>query len=189
MDKTGGVSQPTPSASGREGLWWAMLILSLAGLLISMILARLHFEVNTQAGFHSFCGHGSTFNCDDVARSHYSILLGVPTALWGVFGYLLAAVVAHAGLRAWRTPLTAACCLLLFTGFAALSASLGAISAFRLHALCILCASTYGINLLLFVLAGPFLLATRYSPFATSGSIRSPRISGDEADVGLHLGE
>ena len=33
------------------------------------------------------------------------------------------------------------------------------------------------------------LLATRYSPFATSGSIRSPRISGDEADVGLHLGE
>jgi protein-disulfide isomerase/uncharacterized membrane protein len=153
MDKTGGVSQPTPSASGREGLWWAMLILSLAGLLISMVLARVHFQVNTQAGFHSFCGHGSTFNCDDVARSRYSILLGVPTALWGVLGYLLAAAVAHAGLRAWRTALTAACCLLLFTGFVALSASLGAISAFRLHALCILCAATYGINFLLFVLA------------------------------------
>ena len=153
MDKTSGVSHPTPSASGREGIWWALLILSLAGLLVSMILARIHFQVNTQAGFHSFCGHDGTFNCDDVARSRYSILLGVPTALWGVLGYLLAAVVAHAGLRAWRTALTAACCLLLFTGFAALSGSLGAISSFRLHALCILCVTTYGINLLLFVLA------------------------------------
>ena len=60
---------------------------------------------------------------------------------------------AHVGLRARRSALTAACGLLLFTGFAALSASLGAISVFRLHALCILCVATYGINLLLFVLA------------------------------------
>jgi len=67
MDKTGGVSQPTPSASGRKGIWWAMLILSLVGLLISVVLARIHFKVNTEAGFHSFCGRGNTFNCDDVA--------------------------------------------------------------------------------------------------------------------------
>jgi protein-disulfide isomerase len=153
MDKTGGVSQPTPSASGRKGIWWAMLILSLVGLLISVVLARIHFKVNTEAGFHSFCGRGNTFNCDDVARSPYSVLLGVPTALWGIFGYALAAAVAYAGLRARRAALIGACGLLLFTGFAVLSAVLGALSAFRLHALCLLCAATYGINLLLFVLA------------------------------------
>jgi Protein-disulfide isomerase len=153
MDKTSGVSQPTPSASGRKGIWWAMLVLSLAGLLVSIVLAHIHFKVNTEAGFHSFCGRGSTFNCDDVARSRYSILLGVPTALWGIFGYLLAAAVALAGLRARRAAWTAACGFLLFTGFAVLSAVLGALSAFRLHALCILCAATYGINLLLFVMA------------------------------------
>ena len=153
MDKTSGVSQAPSSASGRKGMWWAVLILSLAGLLISVVLARIHFKVNTEAGFHSFCGRGSTFNCDDVARSHYSILLGVPTALWGVLGYCLAAAVALWGLRARRAALTAACGLLLFTGFVAVSAALGTISAFRLHALCILCAGTYGINLALFVLA------------------------------------
>jgi uncharacterized membrane protein len=153
MDKTGGVSQATSSAPGRKGMWWAMLILSLAGLLVSVVLAHIHFKVNTQAGFHSFCGRGSTFNCDSVARSRYSILLGVPTALWGIFGYLLAAVVALWGLRARRAALPAACGLLLFVGFAAFSAVLGAISAFRLHALCILCAASYGINLLLLILA------------------------------------
>ena len=122
MDKTSGVSQPTPSASGRKGIWWAMLVLSFAGLLVSIVLAHIHFKVNTEAGFHSFCGRGSTFNCDDVARSRYSILLGVPTALWGIFGYLLAAAVALAGLRARRAAWTAACGFLLFTGFAVLSA-------------------------------------------------------------------
>jgi protein-disulfide isomerase/uncharacterized membrane protein len=152
MDKTGGVSQPNSSASGRQGIWWAILILSLAGLAISVALARIHFKVHTEAGFHSFCGRGSTFNCDNVARSPYSVLLGLPTAAWGIFGYLAAAV-ALWGLRGRRAALTAACGLLLFTGFAALSAVLGSISAFRLHALCILCAATYGINLLLFVLA------------------------------------
>ncbi len=153
MDQTGDISQPAPAARSRKWIWWAVLILSLAGLLISMVLARIHFRANTQAGFHSFCGQGSVFNCDDVARSRYSILLGVPTALWGVLGYLLATALAHAGLRARRAALTAACGLLLFTGFAALSASLGAVSVFRLHALCILCVATYAINLLLFALA------------------------------------
>ena len=163
MDKTGSVSQPAPSASGRKGIWWAVLILSLAGLLISVALARIHFKVHTEAGFHSFCGRGSRFNCDNVARSPYAILLGVPTALWGIWGYCLAAAVALWGLRARSAALNAACGVLLFVGFAALSAVLGAISAFRLHALCILCAATYGINLLLLALV---LLQTRAIGFS-----------------------
>ena len=109
MDKTGDISQSTSSAPGRKGIWWAMLVLSLAGLLVSVVLAYIHFKANTQAGFHSFCGRGSTFNCDSVARSPYSVLLGVPTALWGIFGYLLAVVVTVWGLRTRRTVLTAAC--------------------------------------------------------------------------------
>jgi protein-disulfide isomerase len=152
MDKTSGVNQAPSSASARKGIWWTMLILSVAGIVVSLVLARIHFKANTEAGFHSFCG-GSTFNCDDVARSPYAILLGVPTAWWGIWGYLIAAAVASLGLRTRRPALIAACGLLLFAGFVALSAVLGFISAFRLRALCILCATTYGINLLLFVLA------------------------------------
>jgi uncharacterized membrane protein/predicted DsbA family dithiol-disulfide isomerase len=168
MDKTSSVSQATSSASGRKGIWWLMLILSLAGLLISVVLARIHFKVNGEAGFHSFCGRGSTFNCDDVARSPFSILLGVPTALWGVWGYGLAAGVVLWGLRARRSALSAACGLLLFTGFVATSAVLGSISAFRVHALCILCASTYGINLSLFILALVQAANIGFSPVATA---------------------
>ncbi len=153
MDKTSGVNQAPSLPSARKGMWWTMLILSLAGILVSLMLARIHFKANTEAGFHSFCGGGSTFNCDDVARSPYAVLLGVPTAWWGIWGYLMAAAVASFGLRTRRPALIAACGLLLFTGFVALSAVLGFISAFRLRALCILCATTYGINLLLFVLA------------------------------------
>jgi uncharacterized membrane protein/predicted DsbA family dithiol-disulfide isomerase len=168
MDKTSSVSQATSSASGRKGIWWLMLILSLAGLLISVVLARIHFKVNSEAGFHSFCGRGSTFNCDDVARSPYSIWLGVPMALWGVWGYCLAAAVALWGLRARRAALTAACSLPLFTGFVGLSVVLGSISAFRLHALCILCASTYGINLSLFILALVQAANIGFSPVAAA---------------------
>jgi uncharacterized membrane protein len=153
MDKTSSVSQPPSPATGRKGLWWAVLVLSLAGLLVSAVLAHIHFKVNTQDGFHSFCGTGTTFNCDDVARTPYAILLGVPTAWWGIFGYLLAMGAAVAGLLGRRARLMAACGLLLATGFVAVSASMGAISAFRLRALCLLCAATYGINLLLFILA------------------------------------
>jgi uncharacterized membrane protein/predicted DsbA family dithiol-disulfide isomerase len=168
MDKTSSVSQATSSASGRKGIWWLMLILSLAGLLISVVLARIHFKVNSEAGFHSFCGRGSTFNCDDVARSPFSILFGVPTALWGVWGYGLAAGVVLWGLRARRSALSAACGLLLFTGFVATSAVLGSISAFRVHALCILCVSTYGINLSLFILALVQASNIGLSPVATA---------------------
>jgi protein-disulfide isomerase len=153
MDKISEVNQAPSSPSARKGIWWTMLVLSLAGILVSLVLARIHFKANTETGFHSFCGGGSTFNCDDVARSPYAVLLGVPTAWWGIWGYLIAAAVASFGLRTRRSALIAACGLLLFAGFVALSAVLGFISAFRLRALCILCATTYGINLLLFVLA------------------------------------
>ena len=153
MDETSSVSQTASSAPGRKGVWWAVLVVSIAGLLVSAGLAHIHFKVNTQAEFHSFCGQGTTFNCDHVARTSYAVLLGVPTAWWGIYGYGLAIAVAVAGLRARRGVLAAACGLLLFTVFAVLSASLGAISAFRLRALCLLCATTYGINLLLLILA------------------------------------
>jgi hypothetical protein len=64
--------------------------------------------------------------------------------------------------------LTAACSLPLFTGFVGLSVVLGSISAFRLHALCILCASTYGINLSLFILALVQAANIGFSPVAAA---------------------
>jgi uncharacterized membrane protein/predicted DsbA family dithiol-disulfide isomerase len=122
-------------------------------LVLSVMLAQIHFKANTQPDFHSFCGRGSTFNCDSVARSAYSVLLGVPMAWWGLFGYAVAAGLVVTGLRCRQPKAPVGFGLLLFTGFALFSASLGVVSALKIHSMCVLCMSTYGINLLLFILA------------------------------------
>lgn len=152
MDLTGSNNQTSPAAIGRRWAWWVMLALCLAGLVLSTLLAQIHFKANTQPDFHSFCGGGTTFNCDSVARTAYSVLLGVPTAWWGLFGYLVAAGLSVAGLRR-RSKVPVGFGLLLFAGFALFSAVLAVISALKIHSFCILCTCTYGINLLLFVLA------------------------------------
>jgi protein-disulfide isomerase/uncharacterized membrane protein len=153
MDSTVSTNQTAPTAIGRRWAWWAMLALCLAGLVLSAMLAQIHFKANTQPDFHSFCGRGTTFNCDSVARTAYSVLLGVPTAWWGLFGYLVAAGLVLAGLRNRESKAPVGFGLLLFTAFALFSGSLAVISALKIHSLCILCASTYGINLLLFIIA------------------------------------
>lgn len=152
MDSTSSINQTAP-AVGRKWAWWAMLVLCVAGLVLSVMLAQIHFKANTQPDFHSFCGRGTTFNCDSVARSAYSVLLGVPTAWWGLFGYLVAAGLVVAGLRSRTSKAPVGFSLLLFTAFALFSAALAVISALKVHSFCILCACTYGINLLLFILA------------------------------------
>ncbi len=153
MDSTDSTNPSAPTAVGRKWAWWAMLSLGLAGLVISGLLAEIHYKANTQPDFHSFCGYGSTFNCDSVARSSYSVLLGVPTAWWGILGYLVATGLVVAGLCNRRSKTLVGFALLLFTAFALFSAALGMISALKVHSFCVLCASTYGINLLLFILA------------------------------------
>jgi protein-disulfide isomerase/uncharacterized membrane protein len=153
MESTASTNRTPPTAVGRTWVWWIMLLLCLAGLVLSVLLARIHFKANTQADFHSFCGRGTTFNCDSVARTSYSVLLGVPTAWWGLYGYLVASGLMLAGLR-WRSSKApVGFGLVLFAVFALFSASLAAISALKIHSLCVLCASTYVINLLLFILA------------------------------------
>ena len=125
MDSTGSTSQTAPAVIGRKWAWWIMLVLCLAGLVLSVLLAQIHYKANTQPDFHSFCGRGSTFNCDSVARSAYSVLLGVPMAWWGLIGYAVAAGLVVAltarGLRSWRTA--AAVLLTLKKAMAAWSCS------------------------------------------------------------------
>lgn len=60
-----------------------ILILSLAGLVLSLYLSYLHYTESQAA----FCGQGS--GCDEVRQSAYSTMLGVPVAVFGVVGYLI----------------------------------------------------------------------------------------------------
>ncbi len=71
-----------------------ILILALFGAVISVYLVYHH--VNVVGGYNlgqSLCNVSSSFNCDDVAKSKYSSLFGMPVASFGLFYFLLLAYV------------------------------------------------------------------------------------------------
>jgi len=138
--------------------WWAALLCCLAGLWLSIVLEQIHFRIHTDPSFHSFCAIGRKVNCDIVARSPYAVLLGVPLAAWGIFGYALAALVSLWGMVGRRPRLVAGCGLGLALAFTAGNLVLGAVSAFLVTAVCILCLASYGVGLGFLVCA---LLAAR----------------------------
>ena len=70
---------------------WLRLFLfaSFAGLLDSIYLTYHHYLINIlHPETSSFCSINSVIDCDQVAISEYSWFLGLPTATWGIFGYL-----------------------------------------------------------------------------------------------------
>ena len=133
--------------------WWLALLFCLTGLALSILLEQIHFRLHTNPAFHSFCAIDRKVNCDIVARSPYAVLFGVPVAAWGIFGYALAAVVVLWAARSRRPLLAAGCGLYLSILFTVSSAVLGAVSAFLVSAVCILCLATYAANLLFLVCA------------------------------------
>jgi protein-disulfide isomerase/uncharacterized membrane protein len=147
-----------PSPPVARWPWVGALFLCLVGLVLSILLEKIHYKIHTDPAFHSFCAIGRTMNCDIVARSPYAVLFGVSVASWGIFGYAIAAVLSLWGSRTPRSLLATGCGLYLGLAFVASSASLGVISATLVTAVCILCIATYGINLLFLIC---MLLAVR----------------------------
>lgn len=54
-------------------------------ILVSAYLLHIYYSLNAEAA----CSINETFDCVEVAKSHYSTLLGLPVALWGVGFYTL----------------------------------------------------------------------------------------------------
>jgi protein-disulfide isomerase len=152
-----GTSAGAESASTKRWPWVLALVLCLVGLWLSVLLEQIHFRIHTQPDFHSFCAIDRKVNCDIVAKSPYAVLFGVPLATWGIFGYALATLLSLWG-AIKRSPLAAGCGLLLGAAFVGTSVVLGAISAWLITAVCILCIATYGVNVLFL---GAVLLAAR----------------------------
>ena len=131
--------------AGTRGLWIASLVVLLIGLVLSAELVRLHFEATSNPAYHSYCSVNETVSCDTVTRSKYSVVFGVPLAIWGVFGYAVMAMAAVHGLRSRSRAHTAL--LATLTGFAlVVSVLLAAISHLLVHAWCLVCIGTYAVN-------------------------------------------
>jgi protein-disulfide isomerase len=131
--------------------WWVVLLCCIAGLWLSILLEQIHFKIHTDPTFQSFCALDRRVNCDIVAHSPYAVFFGVPLAAWGIFAYALAALVSLWGLRSRNPRLVLGCGLGLAIIYAISSLALGAISAFLVTAVCILCLATYGLNLIFLV--------------------------------------
>lgn len=146
-----------PAVTPRRALA-ASLLLSAAGLAVSLVLVRLHSQAH--AGIASFCAISETMNCDKVATSPFSVVLRLPVAVWGAIGYATALGLSAWGLTARRLHARWPTGLLVLLGAAAVSASLALaiISEVVIGAWCILCMVSWSISLALFVTA---LVATR----------------------------
>lgn len=130
--------------------WWCVILLATAGLIDSIYLAISHYRVYTDLGYKSFCAISKAINCDTVSQSPYSIFLGVPVPVWGIWGYLWVLMLA------WLTKSKAAQCQrgwpllnLIALGFCAYSVILALISNYYIRSYCIMCILSYAVNLLL----------------------------------------
>ncbi len=147
----GGSGRPRSPATSRT---WpapradvaAALALSLAGLAVSAVLARLHAQAH--AGATSFCALTDTVNCDRVALSPLSVQIGLPVAVWGMIAYALMAGLAASGLprrppgSTWPSGLL----LLVSTAAAAASVALAVVSKVAVGAWCPLCVMSWLIS-------------------------------------------
>jgi len=133
------VVEPIEPELGRPD--WIVICLALAGVAVAGYLTALKLG-GTQA---FLCRDGS--GCDVVQASRYSVLAGVPTALWGAAIYLAIAVLAAMPrtVRRWQAA------FMLASGAVAFSLYLTSISIFVIGATCKYCLASGGIAVALLV--------------------------------------
>jgi uncharacterized membrane protein/predicted DsbA family dithiol-disulfide isomerase len=121
--------------------------LALAGLIVSALLAWIHEQAH--AGGTSFCALSESLNCDRVALSPLSVQLGLPVAVWGIFGYTIVAALAASGLAGPRSGCSwpAGLLLVLSGGAAAVSFALAIVSKVAIGSWCLLCILSWAISL------------------------------------------
>jgi uncharacterized membrane protein len=120
---------------------WIVICLALAGVAVAGYLTALKLG-GTQA---FLCRDNS--GCDVVQASRYSVLAGVPTAMWGAAIYLAIAVLAAIPrtVRRWQAA------FMLASGAVAFSLYLTSISIFVIGATCKYCLASGGIAVALLV--------------------------------------
>jgi uncharacterized membrane protein/predicted DsbA family dithiol-disulfide isomerase len=121
----------------------AAAVLAVAGLVLSAMLVRQHAAAH--AGLESACNLNEFVNCDRVATSRFSIFLGLPVAVWGIFGYGLALTLSGFGLAGRRPHATWPAGFLFVTASiaAAVAVVLALLSELAIGALCLYCAGSW----------------------------------------------
>ena len=125
------------------------VVLAVLGLGISIYSTVHHVAVMNQGSTDMACNINDTFSCDDVAKSQYSEIGGVPVAVFGI-GYF-AALLSLLGFgllggKSAREHLQAYVALVIIG--VVTSVVMGAISWFSLGVLCVSCIGIYVVTVL-----------------------------------------
>jgi len=151
------------TSSALRGPFQLVLVLLLLGLVASIYLAVLDLRIMRAGGetVDSFCSFSMRFDCVAVARSEYSLVFGIPIAVYGIefflvgLGWLLLSR-RPGTFRAWPS------CLFWMTAAALpVIAALGYLSFAVIGSLCLVCLVVHGCNLGVFLA----LVATNHARF------------------------
>ena len=137
-------------------------VLALIGLGLAIKLAFIYHTANyDKYALLSFCSINDFLDCDGMAKTNTAQFIGIPLAWWGIFFYItvlfltivkkLKDIRFLAFLEVFKNP--KAYITSLGTISFIVSMTLAGISLFKLHKLCILCAITYLIDLIIVLVA------------------------------------
>lgn len=130
--------------------FWQVVSFATLGLLTSFYLAYTHYKNHTDVAFSSFCAVTQAINCDTVAQSPWSIIWGLPIAVWGIGAYLLFLFLLFPLRRQDNSKIPYWNLLtLLALLFVVFSIALAVISHTLIHSWCLLCVGIYAVNFLL----------------------------------------
>ena len=133
-------------------------LIAVIGFVTTVKLAIIYYNANfNQYALPSFCSVNDFIDCDGIARTTESQFLGVPLAYWGMFFYLFVLVLLFANklkeiklfkfLEVFKNPLSYIALLGIFSFL--VSMTLLGISLLEIKKLCVLCAFTYVLNLII----------------------------------------
>lgn len=156
---------------------WGVALTALVGVGVTIFITQEHIALSK--GGASVCGTSAVVSCAEVLDSPWSQIAGVPVSLLGLGFYVGMAwlAVKHARGQGADAPALMLVGSVIGVGF---DVFLGA-QMLSLGKLCVLCVTTYGLNLILLV--GSTLLA-RTQPFGPS----LQRSVGSEAGVAVVVG-
>ena len=143
----------------------AISSIALIGIVTTIKLAIIYYDANfNQYALPSFCSLNDFIDCDGIAKTPEAQFLGIPLAYWGMFYYAFVFLMLFAQklknfklfkfMEVFKNPMDYIASLGLFAF--AVSMVLLSLSLFDIKKLCILCAFTYILNLLIGCIATDF---------------------------------
>lgn len=147
-----------------------VVVLVLAGLFVSFYLLQSHYRNFADIDYRSFCAISKAINCDTVSQSPYAIFWDLPVSLWGVVGYLL--LLFGVGMARNKEPEAILWHLIFLLGvvYSCISVILAIVTIFFIHAWCIMCVLTYGVNFSVAFLA--YIILNRFSKVRPVAGLR-----------------